>query len=201
MKIVFSFLSNRKAVFSKGNEREESPFLWNLLVDDLLRTVFPFPVKFGAYTDEITVITSHKDPAIATRNLQLVCNVVKTWLNGKKLFLNAIKTVFALFSRKHSPLTHLFLVINGVKILSSLEVSFLGFLLDANLSWRGHLDAKCVSARRALLAINGCVRQHFGNDRQEESWPKESEITPALGHTYDYLCFQNRPHRLHYSHL
>ena len=78
MKIVFIFLSNRKAVFSKGNEREESPFLWNLLVDDLLRTVFPFPVKFGAYTDEITVITSHKDPAIATRNLQLVCNIVET---------------------------------------------------------------------------------------------------------------------------
>jgi hypothetical protein len=100
MKIVSSFFSNRKAFFSKGNEPYIkmvhigcpqggviSPFLWNFLVDDLLRTAFPFPVKFGAYTDEIPVVTSHKDPAIATRNLQLVCNVVETWLNGKKLFL------------------------------------------------------------------------------------------------------------------
>jgi hypothetical protein len=192
-KTVSSFLSNRKAIFSIGDEPYVkmvhigcpqggvlSPFLWNLLVDDLLRTVFPFPVKFVAYADDITVATSHKDPAIATRNLQLVCNVVETWLNGKKLFLNAIKTVFVLFSRKHSSLTHLFLVINGVKILSSLEVSFLGFLLDANLSWRGHLDAKCVSARRALLAINGCVRQYFGKDPSRLRFLYSSVVEPIV---------------------
>jgi hypothetical protein len=38
--------------------------------------------------------------------------------------------VFFLFTRKLSPLTHLFLIINGIKIIPSLEVSFLGFLLE-----------------------------------------------------------------------
>jgi hypothetical protein len=110
--------------------RSPFPFLWNFLVDNLLRTVFLFPVLFAAYDDDTNVATSHKDPAIATQNLQLACNVVETWLNSRKLLLNAIKTVFVLFTRKLSPLTHLFLIINGIKIIPSLEVSFLGFLLE-----------------------------------------------------------------------
>jgi hypothetical protein len=192
-KIVSSFLSNRKAVFSIGNEPYVktvhigcpkgvvlSSLLWNLLVDDLLRKVFPFPVLFASYADDTTVATSHKDPAIATQNLQLVCNVVETWLNSRKLLLNAIKTVFVLFTRKLSPLTHPFLITYGIKIIPSLEVSFLGFLLDAKLNWRGHLDTKCVSARRALLAINGCVRQYFGKDPSRLRFLYSSVVEPIV---------------------
>jgi hypothetical protein len=117
---VYSLLSNRKAVFSIGNEPYVktvhigcpqggvlSPFLWNLLVDNLLRTVFLFPVLFAAYADDTNVATSHKDPAIATQNLQLACNVVEAWLNSRKLILDAIITSFS-FSHASSLLSPTF---------------------------------------------------------------------------------------------
>jgi hypothetical protein len=42
-----------------------SPFLWNVLIDDIMRIVFPFPYKFIAYADDLTIITSHPNPAVA----------------------------------------------------------------------------------------------------------------------------------------
>ena len=39
-----------------------SPFLWIILVDDLLRCCFPFRVIMVAYADDITVGVSNKDP-------------------------------------------------------------------------------------------------------------------------------------------
>jgi hypothetical protein len=42
-----------------------------MLVDDLLRLTFDILVKFIAYADDITIVTSHKDTEIATCNLQI----------------------------------------------------------------------------------------------------------------------------------
>jgi hypothetical protein len=80
-----------------------SPFLRNILVDDILRLSLDFPVHFIAYADNITIVTSHKDPAMATRYLQIVCDAVGVWLNSRELSLNALKTVFVLFSRNALP--------------------------------------------------------------------------------------------------
>jgi hypothetical protein len=77
-----------------------SPFLCNVLIDDILRLRFPFPFLSSGYADDLTVATSHKDPHMATANLQLVCNAIVNWCAESKLTLNAIKTVFMLFSRK-----------------------------------------------------------------------------------------------------
>jgi hypothetical protein len=129
IKTVLSFLSNRKALISiNGGCLKQSihigcpqggvlsPFLWNLLAHDLLRTTFPFPIKFVVYADNITVATIHKDAALATRNLQAVCHFLEKWLAVWNLFLNAAKTVFILFSRKRLPHPNLFIFLNGVKI-------------------------------------------------------------------------------------
>jgi hypothetical protein len=76
-----------------------------------------------AYADDITVATIHKDAALATRNIQLVCHFVEKWLSARKLFLNAAKTVFILYSRKRLPHPNHFwilqtslILLNGVKI-------------------------------------------------------------------------------------
>lgn len=177
LKTVNSFLSNRQACFVINDHTLKrrvnlgcpqggvlSPFLWNVLIDDLLRTSFPFPVKMFGYADDIVVATTHKDPVIATQHLQLACNTVGNWLAMRKLFLNAIKTVFVLFSRKTIPLNNLSVVINSVKIYPSLSATFLGLIFDANLKWANHVQSKCASAKRAMMAVSSCLRLAFGFD-------------------------------------
>lgn len=51
-----------------------SPFLWSVLIDDVLRLFFGFVFLVVGYADDLT--TSHKDPNQVTHNLQLMCNQV-----------------------------------------------------------------------------------------------------------------------------
>ena len=177
VKIISSFLTDRTALinphgapFSKTislgcpQGGVLSPFLWNILVDDVLRISMPFPIKFVAYADDLTIATSHKDAAICTQNLQHACDRIDAWLKGVRLNLNAIKTVLVVFSRKRFDHSLLHLTVNGNHISPSNDVNFLGLRLDQNLKWSAHVAAKCVSAKRAIFMVNNCLRLTWGFD-------------------------------------
>lgn len=193
LKIVKSFLSDRCAQMAHRGALVEkqlnvgcpqggvlSPFLWNIMIDDILRIVFPFPARFIAYADDLTVITSHLDPAIAVAHLQKACDAINNWLENVKLSLNASKTVLVIFSRRKIALPQLFLYINGIKIIPSRTVKYLGFLLDAQLKWTDHITQKCVAAKRALFAVYNCLRATWGVDRRRLLFLYESVVEPIL---------------------
>ena len=72
-----------------------------------------------AYADDITLVSSHKDPSVATRKLQSMVSIVNTWANSVELSINSGKTSFMLFSRKrywHQPVA---LSLNGLLIPAS----------------------------------------------------------------------------------
>lgn len=136
--------------------------IYSIMIDDILRIVLPFPFKIIAYADDLTVITSHLDPAIAISQLQRACDAINSWLESIKLSLNASKSVLVLFSRRNTPLPVFSLLINEMKIFSSQTVKFLGFILDAQLKWSEHISQKCVAAKRALFAVYHCLRTTWG---------------------------------------
>ena len=84
------------------------------MLDGVLRLIFPFPFKIIAYADDLTVITSHREPMQATLNLQKACDTIGLWLKGVKLSLNAVKSSFVIFHRFRATLLPLSLVIDGV---------------------------------------------------------------------------------------
>ena len=193
VRLVKNFLSNRKAHLTHKESSLEktinlgcpqggvlSPFLWNVMLDDVLRLIFPFPCKIIAYADDLTVITSHRDPMQATLNLQKACDIIGLWLKGVKLSLNAIKSVFVIFHRFRAPLPPLSLVIDGVTILTSQSVTFLGFLLDAQLKWSRHINEKCIAAKKAIFAVNSCLRKSWGFDRERLLFLYRSVVEPIL---------------------
>ena len=72
-RMISSFLTNRNAVISHGTENLQvklslgcpqggvlSPFLWNVVLDDVLRLVFPFDYLLIAYADDLAVAARHK---------------------------------------------------------------------------------------------------------------------------------------------
>jgi hypothetical protein len=130
-----------------------SPFLFNVLIGDILRLRFLFYIF--AYADDLTVATSHKDPNMATANLQLVCNAIVNWCVESKLTLNAIKTILMLFSRKAIEFATLILglLIYDVNILPSIESQFLGFTFDYRLKWASHIAQKVLKAKKALFTL------------------------------------------------
>jgi hypothetical protein len=101
---------------------------------------------------------------MATANLQLVCNAIVNWCAESKLTLNAIKTVFMLFSRKALDFATLSLGLSiyDVNILPSIETQFLGFILDYRLKWTPHIAHKVLKAKKALFTLKKCLRATWG---------------------------------------
>jgi hypothetical protein len=116
---------------------------------DILRLSFPFSFRIIAYADDLTVATSHKDPAMAARNLQLICDKIMALCIDNKMSLNVIKTILMLFSKKIplGDLAELHITINGARIHPSSETQFLGSILDYRLKWAQHVAHKSVAAK------------------------------------------------------
>ena len=54
-----------------------SPFLWNILLEELLNLSFPFLFSIIAYADDIVLCTFDKCPFVAQKNLHEMCVVVE----------------------------------------------------------------------------------------------------------------------------
>ncbi len=93
-----------------------SPFLWIVLIDDILRLSFPFPYKILAFADDLTISTTHPSPSQACLNLQIVCDSVNQKLRDIKLNLNALKTVLMIFSKRRTKLPKFTLIVNENQI-------------------------------------------------------------------------------------
>ncbi|KZS07320.1 Uncharacterized protein APZ42_028989 [Daphnia magna] len=146
IQLIYCFLSGRTAILSLDNTVSSfhvglgcpqggvlSPFLWSVLVDDALRLQFSFPSLIVGYADDLTVATYHKDPLIATRNLQSMCDGVNNWCLVNKLALNASKLIFMIICKKLFNWSHLSISINDLRIFSSAETLFLGLTIDCRL--------------------------------------------------------------------
>ena len=155
IRIIKDFLSGRKAVMK--NQAKEllvdvtvgcpqgsllSPFLWNILIDDLLRIKLPGNIRILAYADDITISSTHKDPAIAVANLRKALVIIRAHLSAIKLSLNASKTVLMVFSKRAIPLSSLSVEIEGHYILPSQSIRLLGVVLDQHLRWNEHLEER-----------------------------------------------------------
>ena len=193
VRLVSSFLSNRKVTLSHNGSKVESdvnlgcpqggvlsPFLWVILIDDLLRLNFPFPFRIIAYADDLTVMTSHKDALMATKNLQSMCDAIAAWYINTKLFINASKTILLLFSRKNFDKSGHSIIIDSTNIYPSEEAVLLGFTIDSRLNWMAHVTAKCLAAKRTFFAARKNLRAIWGINRTTLLFPYTSTVEPIL---------------------
>ena len=65
---------------------------------------------------------------------------VNTWLKLNKLSLNAQKTKLMVFHRKQKHVHEINVQINGTKIERVESFTFLGIMLDENLTWKNHIE-------------------------------------------------------------
>ena len=161
-----------------------SPFLWNILIDDILRLNFNFSFKIIGYADDITIATDHKLPSVAIKNLQHVLETVNQLLLARRLQLNCVKSKLMIFSKKESDQSNLHLSLNGQQINASQATTFLGLTLHYRLRWDTHVDAKCLSAKRAFMKFHNIARNIWGRYSKRMAYIYRSIAEPIVA----YAC-------------
>ena len=192
VKLLANFLNSRSCILSSplaSNTTDTelgcpqgsvlSPFLWNILLEDLLCHNFPFPFRFFAYADDIVVCTMHKDFNLAHAHLQTICDAVVAWGLSVKLTFNGAKSFFLIFSsnRNLPPLT---LTVDNITVPRSSSCVYLGLTIDDKLSWNLHISIKCNAVKKMLFLILKCCRLSWGLSRSSISLLYNSSVIPII---------------------
>ena len=108
-----------------------SPFLWNLVVDDLLKfSANEIPGYLQAFADDLGVIWQRTQKTI---------NTIEKWCDTKGLNISALKTKIVMFTWNRNwtirPIS-----VGGNNITLSKTVKCLGVTLDNKLNYNTHID-------------------------------------------------------------
>ena len=123
-----------------------SPFLWNLVIDDLLsfyntqqNTAKHIPGYIQAFSDDIMSLAEGDDLDVIWQRTQTTIKTIKNWCQSKGHNISALKTKIFIFTwnRKWSlrPIK-----VCGETIELSNEVKLLGITLDSKLTFSTHID-------------------------------------------------------------
>ena len=90
------------------------------------------------------------------RKLTVDLKAVENWLKSNKISLNSTKTELVIFRKKNTPMPSLKIKLNGVRLLPTPYVKYLGIYLDEHLTFDTHISLLNAKLRRAnnMLAIS-----------------------------------------------
>ena len=117
-----------------------SPFLWNLVVDDLLKfSAKEIPGYLQAFADDLVTLAEGSDTGVIWQRTQKTINTIKKWCDTKGLNISALKTKIVTFTWNRN-WTMRPISVGGNTITLSKTVKFLGVTLDNKLNYNTHID-------------------------------------------------------------
>ena len=192
-KIVANYLKNRKAEFRKGKERMTrdvklgcpqggvlSPFLWNVLIDDIIKTSFQFSYRIIAYADDLVLLVTDHDPSMVKQYLQIMCDTIIGKLKDISLDVNADKCVLMLFTRRIRKEFNMYITVNNKSIKPVESTSYLGFIIDKSLSWKAHVEQRCKLAANLVHTLRRFLRLSWGVNTRNLKLVYKTVFVPTL---------------------
>jgi ribonuclease HI len=164
-----------------------SPFLWIILVEELISMSYPFPYKIIGYAGDIAIVCWHKVFDIAISNLQLIANDTVAKCDRYLLDINALKTILMIFSNKRTIEPCNFKIKENI-ISPSATSKFVGFELDTKLSWKSHIEEKCRATQRQIHILRRCLRRTWGLDTKKLVTLYKTIIVPKLLYGCSVWC-------------
>ena len=130
------------------------PLFFSVFINDLVNSSAKF--QFLMYADDTTIYFNLEDFPLVNREIEINCELemVNTWLKLNKLAINVDKTKCMFFHKRRS-ITPLQFSMNNRAIDIVENFNYLGIILDANMSWKSHIDM----VRNKLSRINGILHR------------------------------------------
>ena len=159
-----------------------SPFLWNLVIDDLLTyTSKEIPGHLQAFADDLISLAEGDDTSVIWQRTQNTINVINDWCNSKGLKLSALKTKIVMFTWKRKwsirPIN-----VNGHNIELSSSAKLLGLTLDSKLNFNEHIENITVKATKYLMQAKRSVGPTWGMSPKVCKWLYTTVVRTLLSY-------------------
>ena len=135
------------------------PQLFLIYINDMYSSL---SCRLSLYADDSALFFSHKDPNVIADRLSKELSNCKNWLTDNRLSLHVGKTECLLFGtrRRLSKVGNFSVTCDGMAVSRVTSVSYLGVILDSNLSGTDHVSAlvkKCVGRISFLYRNSNCL--------------------------------------------
>ena len=196
IKIIQSFLSNRKVTLSHSNKVREktiskgcpqggifSPFLWNLLLNEFLTNFNHSHAKAIAFADDITFVIWNNDIHGLRSEIIYCFNQIQSWCNKVKLKISTPKTnILYLHNKEKLPVS-----LNNLLIQPSDTVKILGIHVGNHrhrhkLNFNHHVTHIIHKGTRMKNALFAYCARTWGIDSRKRIILLKAMLRPALSY-------------------
>ena len=134
-----------------------SPFLWNLVIDELL-SILDKHKQAQAYADDLYAMTTGICPQTIFRKMNTILKEITNWCEESGLKISTPKTHVLLWTRTRDrnifP-THI--IINHAKVTLSDTTKYLGIIINNKLNFNDHIDHQVTTCKNSLFAAKRII--------------------------------------------
>ena len=160
-----------------------SPFLWNLIVDDLLKfTMNALPAYLQAFADDLVALAEGKDLDHMRASAQKTINTIERWCKSKGLNISNLKTKVVMFTWRKKWALPKSIMVEGKPVELSGSTKFLGVTLDSKLNFNEHIRNITKKATMLLMQCKKAVGPTWGMTPKTCRWIYTSVVRPVLSY-------------------
>lgn len=156
-----------------------SPWLWNIFINDLFKTVEDSGIQIQCFADDIVMYQEIKSKNNVAK-MQKALKVIEKWGEKWNVAFAANKTKAIHFTRLRKPSTLPALHFNGSVIEYVENHRYVGVDFDCKLKWRHHVYRVCAKATSMMIKLNAISSKKFGIPAKSHKFIYERAILPII---------------------
>ena len=109
------------------------------------------------FVDDTSIFYSHNDPDELARVINGELEYIDLWMKVNNLSVNTDKTNYILFKSKNKKnYKNISILFDKSQLVQKQSITFLGVVIDENLSWKSHISYICKKVSKSTGIIFGC---------------------------------------------
>ena len=185
---VFSTLGGIKAFFRplKGTTQGglNGPDLWIIFLWNIIFTTAAKATRVSKYADDLISALMGKDLNVIRDILQTALDEFVKWFEARGLKISPLKTFCMIIGKSRNEPIPKPLKINGEPVPYVQQMTYLGVIIDSNLTWKPHIQNRIATAKRNLMLARRLISLNWGLNPEKMMWIYEGIVRPSL----DYSC-------------
>ena len=158
-----------------------SPFLWNLVLDELL-SMFAKTHDLQAFADDLCLIIIGKDYNMTKQETKKRMDIIENWCSSSGLKISTLKTQVMIWTkqRNFTPPTYILHKNESIPILES--VKYLGITIDNKLNWNEHVDNITKKCLKQLFKARLAIGKNWGTGPKTTKWIYTGVVRPSIAY-------------------